>query len=122
MKKNIIFRNMERLIYSDAHSENEPIEPMSEWKWNKIYQLANEYKIGAWVADGIRCYEGHFFLNIPPELRQKFLSLPAEKDNENLAKFQLDIDRKMSLRRRFSSQSIRAYAADIMKVVSNIEE
>lgn len=122
MKKNIILRNLERLIYSDAQGENEPIEPMSEWKWNKIYQLAVEFQIGGWVTEGLKCYEGNFFLNIPPALKQKFMELPTEKNTEHLAKFQLHIDRKTSLRRRFSSQSVRAYTADIMKVIQNIEE
>ena len=56
------------------------------------------------------------------QLKQKFMELPTEKNTEHLAKFQLHIDRKTSLRRRFSSQSVRAYTADIMKVIQNIEE
>lgn len=122
MKKNVILRNMERLIYSDANSENEPLEPMSEWKWNKIYQLAQDYHIGAWVADGIRCYDGNFFLNISPTLKQRFLEMLSEKHPEYLSRFQLDIDRKSSLRKRLSRHSLQVYADDFIKTIKSIEE
>ena len=122
MKKNVIQRNIERLVYCDFEGKKDPIEPMSEWKWNKIYPLSCQYGIGAWIADGIRCYDGDFFLNIPPSLRQKFLDLSGEKDAKNLEKFQLQIDRQSSLLQRFSTNSLRAYTEDFIKTIQNIEE
>ncbi len=122
MKKDIIIRNLERLIYSSPNGDQEAIEPMSEWKWNKMYQIACDYHIGPWLADGIRNYEGAFFLNLSSDTRQKMLALAGEKDQLFLNKFQLSIDRKQSLRKRLSSQSVRAYAEDFLKVVRNIEE
>jgi hypothetical protein len=122
MKKNVIQRNIERLVYSDFEGKKDPIEPMSEWKWNKIYQLSRQYGIGAWIADGIRCYDGDFFLNIPPNLRQKFMELSGEKNPKNLEKFQLQIDRQSSLLQRFSTHSLRAYTEDFIKTIQNIEE
>ncbi len=118
----IIFRNLQRLVFSDEFYGQEAIEPMSEWKWNKIYQLSCQYGIGAWIADGIRCYDGEFFLNIPPNLRQKFMELSGEKDPKNLEKFQLQIDRQSSLLQRFSANSLRAYTEDFIKTIQNIEE
>jgi len=122
MKKDVILRNLERLIYCNPQGEQEPIEPMSEWKWNKLYQLAIKYNIGPWVADGIRCYEGDFFLNASPALLQKLMELSAEKKPENLDRFQLDMDRKVSMLRRFSKHSLRVYANDIINTVKSIEE
>jgi len=120
--KNVILRNLERLIYSDYQGDKEPIEPMSRWKWNRLYQLTCEYQVGAWVADGIRCYQDDFFLNIPTDLLQKFLSLPPDKDPERIDKIQLYIDRSTSTLRRFSSRSVRAYLTDVITTVKNIEE
>lgn len=122
MKKDVILRNLERLIYCNPQGENEPIEPMSQWKWNKLYQLAAKYGIGPWVADGIRSYEGSFFLNVSPTLRQQFLELPAEKKPENLDRFQLDMDRRVSILRRLSKHSLRIYAHDFINTVKSIEE
>ena len=118
----IIQRNFMRLLRSGAFGKHEELEPMSEWKWNKIYQLSCQYGIGAWIADGIRCYDGEFFLNIPPNLRQKFMELSGEKDPKNLEKFQLQIDRQSSLLQRFSTNSLRAYTEDFIKTIQNIEE
>ncbi len=122
MKKDVIFRNMERLVYSSSTGDMEPFEPMSEWKWNRLYDLTCEYQLGPWVADGLRNYAGSFFLNISPELRQRFLALDGEKVQENLNKFQLDVDRKESLRKRLSIQSVRVYAEDFIDNIRNIEE
>lgn len=122
MKKDVLQRNLERLIYSDFEGEKEPMEPMSEWKWNKLYKTARQYGIGGWVADGIRCYGDDFFLNMSPALRQKFLELPAEKVPERLDRFQLETDRRQSLRKRFSSYSLRVYLSDLVRTVKNIEE
>ena len=122
MKKDVILRNLERLIYCNPHGEKEPIEPMTEWKWNRLYQLAGKYNIGTWVADGIRAYEDEFFLNISPTLRQKFLALNTTKDPENLDRFQLDMDRQVSMLRRLSKHSLRVYAQDFINTVKSIEE
>ena len=122
MKKDVILRNLERLIYCTPQGEKEPIEPMTEWKWNKLYQIASKYNIGPWVAEGIRCYEGEFFLNVSPTLRQKFLALTTSKDAECLDRFQLDMDRKVSMLRRLSRHSLRTYAQDLINTVKSIEE
>jgi len=122
MKKNVIFRNMERLLYSDSSGDNEPIEPMSVWKWEKAYKLALRFHVGSWVADGVKNYKGDFGLNIPPYLLQQFLELPCEEDDEYLSRFQLYMDRKSSLLQRYSLRSLKAYASDFINTVKNIEE
>jgi len=122
MKKDIIIRNLERLIYSDYEGEKERIEPMSEWKWKKLYKMAREYGVGAWVADGIKYYDDDFFLQMSPTLRQQFMDLPTDKNPENLDKFQLYIDRMGSPLSRLRPNSLRAYANELMKTIQNIEE
>ena len=122
MKKNIIFRNLERLIYSDFEGEKESIEPMSEWKWRQLYQLARQYGVGAWVKEGLRCYADDFFLQLSPELQRLFQELPTEKDEECLTRLQPYIDRHSSRLARYSSRSLRAYASDLLGTIRNIEE
>lgn len=122
MKKDVILRNLERLIYCTPQGEKEPIEPMTEWKWNKLYQIAGKYNIGPWVADGFRCYEGDFFLNVSPTLKQKILTQSTSKDAECLDRFQLDMDRKVSVLRRLSRHSLRVYTKDFINAIKSIEE
>ena len=33
--KDVVFRNMERLLLLDGEQERERIEPMTEWKWQR---------------------------------------------------------------------------------------
>ena len=122
MRKDVIIRNIERLVYSAPGSDREPLEPMSAWKWNRLWQIAKEHGIGAWIADGLRHYEGDFFLNIPDEVRAKINALPADKEPELLDRFQLEVDRKLSLKRRLSSHSLKTYANDFLNTIRNIEE
>ena len=119
----IIYRNLLRLIDSDAVEEREPIEPMTEWKWRKLYQLSVDYGIGPWVAEGIRSYGDDFFLQPSPALRQQLLDLQGgEKDPECLRRFRLAVDRSTSLLRKFSRESVHTYAHDFIQTIKNIEE
>lgn len=123
MKKDIIIRNLERLIAcTNQQGGIDRIEPMTTWKWDKLYRIARKYHIEAWVADGIRHYDGEFFLNITPEQRQRFLTSPSEKDSKRLSRFQLDVERRQSLRYRLSRHSLSIYIQDFINHIRNIEE
>ena len=117
----IIIRNLLRLVNSDSE-EREPIEPMTEWKWQRLYQLSREYGIEAWVADGMRAYADDFFLNPSPILRQQLLNATTEKNPERLKRFELFVHRSSGPLKRFSPESLRAYAHDFIETVKNIEE
>ncbi len=122
MKKDIIFRNLERLIYSDFEGQKEAIEPMSEWKWRQLYQHARQFGVGAWVKEGLQRYTNDFFLQMSPELQRLFSELPDQKDDENLRLLQLYIDRHASRWARYSTRSLRAYVSDLLGTIRNIEE
>ena len=76
----IIFRNLQRLVFSDEFFGKESIEPMSEWKWNKLYELSIAYGIGPWIADGFRRYSDDFFLQPSETLRYQFLALDGDRN------------------------------------------
>ncbi len=118
---NIIYRNIERLIYSDS-SQHEPIEPMTAWKWNRLYKIVLQYGIGPWVAEGIKAYQDDFFLQLSPTLRQQFLDLQGEKNEEQLKRYQLQIERSKGLFHKLKRQSIEAYTHDFVNTIKNIEE
>jgi hypothetical protein len=118
----IIIRNLLRLVNSDSTEEREPMEPMTEWKWQRLYQLSREFGIEAWVADGMRAYADDFFLNLSPTLRQQILNTPTEKNPESLERFELFVYRASGPFKRFSRESLKAYAHDFIQTVKNIEE
>ena len=68
----VIQRNFLRLLRCGAFSYREQLEPMSEWKWRKLYQLSAIHGVTPWVADGIRTLSADFFLQLSPTLRQQF--------------------------------------------------
>ena len=118
----IIYRNLQRLVFSDEFYGQENIEPMSEWKWRKLYELSIAYGIGPWVADGFRQYAGDFFLQPSNDLRHQFLALDGPRNQELLDKFRLLLLRSQSLRNRLTRESLHAYFNDFMTSIRNIEE
>ena len=118
----IIFRNLQRLVFSDEFYGQEAIEPMSEWKWNKLYKLSIAYGIGPWVADGFLKYRDDFFLQPSVALRDQFLALNGERNEELLRKFKLNIHRSQRVLNRFTRESLQAYFNDFMHTIRNIEE
>ena len=62
---NIIKRNFFRLLRSGAFdSSNEPIEPMSVFKWQKLYQFSVMHDVVAYVYQGIEHNKHSFFLHL----------------------------------------------------------
>ncbi len=120
--KDVITRNIERLLQLDAEAGQEHIEPMTEWKWQRLYKVATEYGIGPWIAEGIRAYENDFFLQMSPALHQQFLEMAGTKDPEKLKKYLLTVDRSQRPINRFKRESLEAYARDFIKTIQNIEE
>ena len=45
---------------------------MSQWKWNKLYQISQIHGVTPWIREGIHRYEEDFFLDLKPSLRQHF--------------------------------------------------
>jgi len=120
MRKDVITRNIERL--TDSEPAQEPLEPMSAWKWNKLYRLARQYGIGPWIADGIRRHEDDFYMNIPAGTRQQLLELKGEKDKELLERYHLETGRRLSAKYRYSKYSLQVYLSDFIHTIKNIEE
>lgn len=120
--KDVIERNIERLLLLDTEQEREPVEPMTEWKWKRLYKTVCRYEIGPWIADGIKAYEDDFFLQMSDALRQQFLDLQGTKEPERLERFLLEMDRAKGLSHQLSMNSLKAYANDLIDNIKNIEE
>ncbi len=63
----IIQRNFLRLLKCGAFGQREQTEPMSAWKWKRLYQLSQMHDVTPWVYDGINASREDFFLKIPEE-------------------------------------------------------
>ncbi|MBR1545572.1 MAG: hypothetical protein IJ633_02075 [Prevotella sp.] len=78
----IIQRNFLRLLKSGAFGQREKIEPMSPWKWNRLYQLSQMHDVTPWAYDGIKMCSDDFFLRIRPSQLQVWQQSVAEADKE----------------------------------------
>lgn len=57
----IIQRNFLRLLKCGAFEQREQIEPMSAWKWNRLFQLSQMHDVTPWCFDGIKMCGDDFF-------------------------------------------------------------
>lgn len=66
-------RNFFRLLREGAFNvTTAPVEPMSPWKWSMLYNIAMMHGVVALVYDGVKKHENDFYLQLPPELKQRW--------------------------------------------------
>ena len=120
--KDVILRNMERLIDSQKDSVEDHIEAMTSWKWHKLYKLSCRFGVTPWIADGIRIRQHDFFMQIPDDLRQQFFTTQEERSEENLEKFRMHLFRSERRLNHFKPDSLVNYAREFKETITNIEE
>lgn len=81
----IVERNFLLLLRTGAFGGGGRLEPMSEWKWRRLYRLSQVHGVTPWVAEGLRRAEGDFFLTMSDGLRRKFLDERPERAGEETA-------------------------------------
>ena len=79
----IIERNLFRLLRAGAFGQQEPIEPLSAWKWQRLYQLALLHNVEALVYQGIVTCREQFFVQVPEELLSKWNDHVESQEEEN---------------------------------------
>lgn len=80
---NIIARNYFRLLRSGAFNEDVEIEPMSFWKWKRLYQYACLHGIHGVMYDGIEKCRRQFFMQLPDDLIAIWEESVATLEEEN---------------------------------------
>lgn len=120
--KDVIIRNIERLLEGSTAQDREQIEPMSEWKWNELYRLVSRFHLAPWISEGLRAYENDFFLQIPETLKRQLMTAEEEKKEENLERFRLFADRSIGKLHHIKPDSLKAYTRDFIQTIANIEE
>ena len=78
----IIQRNFLRLLKCGAFEQREQIEPMSAWKWNRLFQLSQMHDVTPWCFDGIKMCGDDFFLKIRPDQMQLWQEAADNADKE----------------------------------------
>ena len=84
----VIERNFFRLLRAGAFTNDEPIEPMSAWKWRRLYQLAVTLNVANHIGRGVEAYKREFFVSIMPidleEKWEKAKNTPVQNTAESI--------------------------------------
>ena len=92
----IIQRNLFSLLRSGAFQSTEDIEPMSAFKWSRLYQLAVMHNVVPFVYDGIIRNKNQFFLHLTEKQQKDWEK--AMSDYRALEKGQDDLEEDEYLR------------------------
>lgn len=120
----IIQRNLLRLIRCGVFDLPEEIEPMSEWKWQQLFQLAQIHGVTPWVGDGLLKKKDDFFVNLSPALRQKFYDDDTERtekgESPRLTHPRLNSRLQQISREVHDNDATYAMLQDLIAISSNI--
>lgn len=69
----VIERNFFRLLRAGAFTNDEPIEPMSSWKWRRLYQMAVMLNVADHIGRGVEACQQEFFVSLmTADLKEKW--------------------------------------------------
>lgn len=71
MKENIIQRNLFRLLRAGAFGDKTIIEPMSPFKWRRLYQMVEAQHIEDYFVDGVNRLQHDDNFNLPHDLIER---------------------------------------------------
>ena len=81
---NIIERNFYRLLRVGALHTEEQIEPLSAWKWGRLYQLSEMHDVAPIIYKGITACQSQFFVQVPEALLEQWAAAtPHDETTEN---------------------------------------
>lgn len=77
----VIERNFFRLLRTGLFNTHEPVEPLSSWKWRRLYQLSLVHGVASYVWQGIQACEDDFFIQqVSPQLKEKWKKTVVQTD------------------------------------------
>ena len=79
----VIELNFMRLLRSGTFGDDTAVEPMSQWKWNRLYQMSLLHGVTALVYDGIMSRNDEFFINLTNKQREIWKNTVAETEEKN---------------------------------------
>lgn len=87
---NIIERNFYRLLRAGAFGTQESIEPLSAWKWNRLYQMAEMHDVAPTLYQGVKHCSDQFLLQVPQDLLEKWCQARCHEVGEENDMLQSD--------------------------------
>lgn len=85
MTFDVIQRNFLRLLKCATFGETEKIEPMSPWKWQRLYNMSLLHGVTGLVYDGIEKCSSDFFLQLPQSQMETWQRAVKDIEDGNTA-------------------------------------
>lgn len=76
-------RNFLRLLRAGVFGRQEQLEPLSAWKWQRLYQLSLMHGVSALMADGISLLRNQFFFQMPEKQQAQWAAATKAVEEQN---------------------------------------
>lgn len=83
-KMDVTTRNFLRLLRAGAFNRQEPIEPLSAWKWHRLLQLALMHDVEQYVYQGVICCKEQFFVHFPEQLMNEWKNQHFDNESDEI--------------------------------------
>ena len=78
----IVARNLFRLLRNGAFGTQELMEPMSAYKWERLYQLALVHRVVNYAYQGLQNSRDQFFVNLPEKQKEAWLKAVGDTSKQ----------------------------------------
>lgn len=118
---NIITRNFFRLLRAGAWHEDEPLEPMSHFKWERLGQMVHAQHVEAAVREGLQRMAGDdVWVNLPDGFLAEYQAEPAEtKTDIQLSNRFLNSRFHRIIHREIHAIDTNVASLDVLKIIVN---
>ena len=76
----VLTRNFFRLLRAGAFAHQVEVEPLSAWKWKRLYQLAAMHGVSELIAAGMERCGDQFFVSLAPQRPANLDEEPTERE------------------------------------------
>lgn len=115
----VITRNFFRLIRSGSLDEQEPMEPMSAFKWQRLFQMVQTQHVERTALKGIARHQGDEMMNIPQGLSDILTSSTHEPSKPQLSNRFLNYRLRRIIHNEYHAIDTNIEAVELLKIIVN---
>lgn len=115
----VITRNFFRLILSGSLEEQGSIEPMSAFKWRRLFQMVHTQHVEASALKGIASHREDEMMNIPKELTADLTSYTQPIPQAQLSNTFLNYRLKKIINSELHAIDTNVEALELLKIIVN---
>ena len=115
----VITRNFFRLIRSGSLNEQEPMEPMSAFKWQRLFQMVQTQHVEASTLKGIANHHEDEMMNIPQELTEALNSSTHQQPKAQLSNRFLNYRLQKIINNEYHAIDTNIEAVELLRIIVN---